>query len=132
MSLAPAKTKASLLVPSRSNTADESKDFDPDAKLRWIHLDSCLSFAHHHALTRKAATLHLRLVRYAITQLSPSVLTLRTFDKALIESRLFYGAAGWGPATSDYELSLLETAQRHLARAVTGVLSQAPPWSYPP
>jgi hypothetical protein len=138
MALTPGKTKAILFT--HSHTSDETnpgiqvgpvhvpltKAFDPECKMLGVHLDARLSFAHHVALTRTSATLHLRLLRLAVTQIGPSSMTLRTFGKALVESRLFYAAESWGAALTPNLLSLLEVSQRELARAITGVLSQAP------
>ena len=139
MPLAPAKTKAILLTPS--SNSDETnpglrvgtvripleKVFAPGCKLLGIHLDSHLSFNGHIAEARSRACLNLRLLRHAITQMGPSTMTLRTFGKALVESRLYYAVGGWGAAISPYEHTLLETSQRDMARAATGIVTAAPP-----
>ena len=136
MPLAPAKTRAILLTPSTQPEPNDglnigpvhipiTPDFDPSCKLLGIHLDSRLTFPRHIAVTRAKATQHLRLINRAINQCGPSTITLRTFGKALVESRLFYAVGGWGATVSPSEIALLETTQRELARTVTGIVASA-------
>ena len=140
MPVAPAKTKSLLLTPPHSSTSDESnpglqvgdvavpitREFDPTCKLLGVYIDPHLQFVRHMALTRAKAALHLRLIRHAITQMGPSTLTLRTFGKALVETRLFYAVGGWGATLSSYQITLLENVQREMARAATGTVTAAP------
>ena len=45
----------------------------------------------------------------------------------MVQSRLYHGVGGWGPALSTYDYGLLELTQRALALVITGVVAQAPP-----
>ena len=139
MPLAPAKTKALLFTPSTNSDETNAgikvgpihvpitRTADPACKLLGVYLDPGLSFGRHQTLVRARATHQLRLLRHAVTQMGPSTHTLRTFGKALIESRLFYAVGGWGAQISPYEHNQLECTQRDMARAVTGIAAQAPP-----
>ena len=135
--LAPAKTHALLLTPSThpepnagitigTTNIPITPQFNPACKLLGVALDSRLSFPRHIAAIRSKASASLRLIQRAITHCGPSIHTLRTFGKALIESRLFYAAGSWGASVSDFEMTHLETTQRDLARAITGIPAAAP------
>ena len=135
--LAPAKTHALLLTPSThpepnagitigTTNISVTPQFHPACKLLGVALDSRLSFPRHIAAIRSKASASLRLIQRAITHCGPSIHTLRTFGKALIESRLFYAAGSWGASVSDFEMTHLETTQRDLARAITGIPAAAP------
>jgi hypothetical protein len=137
MPIAPAKSQAILFTPSHTSDEDNRGIRIGDVlvplsrqttcKLLGVHLDAEISFGRHVALTRASATQQLRLLRHAVTQVGPAAHTLRTFGRALIESRIFYSVGGWGAQLSDFELKRLESTQRELARAITGLVGQAPP-----
>ena len=136
--LAPAKTKALLLTPA--TISDETnaglqigpvhvpieRVTAPGCKLLGVHLDSKLGFHHHIVEARARASMNLRLLRHASTHMGPSTIALRTFGKALVESRLFYAVGGWGAALSDDAHNSLEITQRDMARAATGLVSASP------
>ena len=60
-----------------------------------LDLISAFGSLRHDRLVRTRAAQHLRLLPN-VTQMGPSAHTLKTFGKALVESRLFYAMGGWG------------------------------------
>ena len=137
MPISPCKTQAPLFTPSHNSDEDNLGihlgallvllSRQTPCKLLGVHLDAGLFFGRHLALIRARATAQLRLLRHAVTQVGPTAHTLRIFGRALVESRLFYAVGGWGSQLSEYEQGCLESTQRELARAVTGLVGQSPP-----
>ena len=137
MPISPGKTQAILFTPSHNSDEDNLRihlgallvplSRQTSCQLLGVHLDTGLFFGHHLALIRARATAQLRLLRHAVTQVNPTTHTLRIFGRALVESHLFYAVGGCGSQLSEYEQGCLESTQRELARAITGLVGQSPP-----
>jgi uncharacterized C2H2 Zn-finger protein/ribonuclease HI len=98
---------------------------NPNAKELGTLFDSRLTFHENSKLRIAAATSQLRKLAFT-ARYGPSHHHLRTFARALMETRLFYGSAAWGHQISESQLEALNVVQRKMSRAITGVLSAAP------
>jgi hypothetical protein len=98
---------------------------NPDARELGVLLDARLNFSANTSLRCKVASQQLRKLAFA-ARVGPSHHALRSFARALMESRLFYCSGSWGHDITPAQLVALNKVQRKMSRSITGVLPVAP------
>jgi len=100
---------------------------DPTPTFLGVKYDRTLSFAAHAANVANKVKQRSNIIRQlSYTDWGHEVTNLRSSYIALCRSCVEYAAAGWAPWMSKSTLSQLEAAQRHAARAITGLIKTSP------